>query len=373
MEKVRVHVDDERGELFLDKTPHILQDRGLVAKTQMEFEKIIGPATKTIMIRASRESVIKTMVNSYGHLFTKYAHILSKKILMGYLAPLVSKRGWGIMEIMEFDKKNSFAKVRLYNSNNAIGYKDSLKPVCYVFSGVVEAVAEIVFNKKMSCRETKCIAMGDNYCEFEVHKKEGAKEKPDFSKYKRKKFSSENLREMKLKVNRRGELLYARRKSELYARDFLATMQMEFEKIIGPATRRILYNVYKKSVIENFGPIKRRLLGIFGKLPHKIFQKKILKQLVERGCGVYEERSGGGIKAKRTLIRIKNSFNAVDYKKTDHPVCYAFAGSVSATLSITHNQEIECRETKCIAKGDSYCEFETYPKNEKEHDQEVIV
>ena len=301
-----------------------------------------------------------------------------------------SEKGEGVPELIDFDRKKFFAKVRLHNSSYAIGYKKSKEAVCHVFAGYLEAAAEIVFNKKMLCTETKCIAMGHPYCEFEIRESDvyGVKKRLDFSKYKQKKSVPKKLRKLELKINNNGELFYGNKKSELFARSFLSRLQMEFEKIIGPAARTIFYNIYKKSVIENmktlenpffrifskislsaFGkvflkPFNKIMTKILGKLLLKLIPQKIQKECHERGVGTFEIIIKDPKKYEFS-IRIYNSYNTLGYGKTDHPVCYSLSAGIAGTVTALVGKEIDCRETKCIAMGDPYCEFELYRKDKK--------
>jgi predicted hydrocarbon binding protein len=60
------------------------------------------------------------------------------------------------------------------------------------------------------------------------------------------------------------------------------------------------------------------------------------------------------------VIKVKNSY-VVDLMQADEPVCYAYGG-ILQTITVfleEHNleSELECTETKCVAKGDPHCEF----------------
>ena len=63
-------------------------------------------------------------------------------------------------------------------------------------------------------------------------------------------------------------------------------------------------------------------------------------------------------------IIVKDSFEAKGYGKSTIPVCNFLRGYLAGALSAiltpkARTQKIELVETKCIAKGDKHCEFQT--------------
>ena len=62
---------------------------------------------------------------------------------------------------------------------------------------------------------------------------------------------------------------------------------------------------------------------------------------------------------KKSTFTIKNPSFPKLYGKSDKPICHIvrglFAGAAATTLQ---DENIECIETKCVAKGDEFCRFE---------------
>ncbi len=56
-------------------------------------------------------------------------------------------------------------------------------------------------------------------------------------------------------------------------------------------------------------------------------------------------------------IRIEQSFIAEEYGCSDRPVCDFLAGYLVGVLEEVFHVKFTCEESKCIAKGDPYCEF----------------
>ena len=48
---------------------------------------------------------------------------------------------------------------------------------------------------------------------------------------------------------------------------------------------------------------------------------------------------------------------AKTYGKTNYPVDFLVSGFIAGGFSASFNADLECIETKCIAKGDPYCEY----------------
>ena len=66
---------------------------------------------------------------------------------------------------------------------------------------------------------------------------------------------------------------------------------------------------------------------------------------------------------KRTgLVVVNDSFEALGYGSSKNPVCHFLRGYFSGILSYVCGGDVVLNETKCIAKGDHYCEFQAVAK-----------
>jgi predicted hydrocarbon binding protein len=59
---------------------------------------------------------------------------------------------------------------------------------------------------------------------------------------------------------------------------------------------------------------------------------------------------------KEALVTIENSVLARGIE-TKEPVCYSIRGFIAGVSDVMFHTSTECLETKCLAKGDPYCEF----------------
>lgn len=78
--------------------------------------------------------------------------------------------GWGAARVQKYDEKRGALTVV---ENNPLvvalgtGGKSD-RPVCHYFRGYWVGVVSEVLERKVSCAETKCMGMGDEYCEFRI-------------------------------------------------------------------------------------------------------------------------------------------------------------------------------------------------------------
>ena len=101
--------------------------------------------------------------------------------------------------------------------------------------------------------------------------------------------------------------------------------------------------------------------------------KVLLEEWEERGMeflkkwgGFYQSAGVGWFKIEdininfekeNGYIRVKQSFIAEEYGKSNQPVCHFLCGFFSGVLQEVLGEKLTCEEVKCIAKGDQYCEF----------------
>jgi predicted hydrocarbon binding protein len=62
------------------------------------------------------------------------------------------------------------------------------------------------------------------------------------------------------------------------------------------------------------------------------------------------------------VYNLNKSIVAELYGKSDHCVDHMFRGLVAGAAKVTFKKDVDCIETKCVAKGDLTCEFIIQPK-----------
>jgi hypothetical protein len=67
-------------------------------------------------------------------------------------------------------------------------------------------------------------------------------------------------------------------------------------------------------------------------------------------------------------VELFSSYLAEQYLRVmgpaTEPVCWQLAGYIAGYCSVVFNMDLHCRESKCVAKGDPHCEFDTRPRIE---------
>jgi len=76
--------------------------------------------------------------------------------------------GWGIIEFEEMNYKEGRAKVRIKQHVMPESLGKSDKPVCHDIRGYLAGMFSRYFGRRISAAEVKCMATGDEYCEFEI-------------------------------------------------------------------------------------------------------------------------------------------------------------------------------------------------------------
>jgi len=66
-------------------------------------------------------------------------------------------------------------------------------------------------------------------------------------------------------------------------------------------------------------------------------------------------------KTGETVFRVENSFSTL-YGQSKKAVCCFLSGHFAGSMSYLYGSEFEAVETKCVCKGDDYCEFRVMPK-----------
>jgi len=79
--------------------------------------------------------------------------------------------GWGAPRIQKCDEERGALTILVENNPLvvALGTQGKSKePVCHYFRGYWVGVVSEVLERKVSCAETKCMGIGDAYCEFKI-------------------------------------------------------------------------------------------------------------------------------------------------------------------------------------------------------------
>ncbi|OYT31279.1 MAG: hypothetical protein B6U94_03735 [Thermofilum sp. ex4484_79] len=91
------------------------------------------------------------------------------ELLLRVTSHLLKAVGYGILEFRRVDKERGRSLVRIYNNFECELYRNVGKPSSQYLRGILAGWFQRFFNRKnVRVVETKCIAKGDGYCEFEI-------------------------------------------------------------------------------------------------------------------------------------------------------------------------------------------------------------
>lgn len=171
----------EKGEIDISDARALILPAITVARLQRKLLEE-DPANKKIL---------RELGYQQGKDAVYFAHKLGKERDIVKSAIESSKlMGLGDLKIKKMNKEKCVAVIHCKNSFlgeffSKVSRKDvfsrrdkereefkSEEPVDYFIEGLIEAVAQEVFEKDVRAKETKCIAVGDRYCEFVVKPKD---------------------------------------------------------------------------------------------------------------------------------------------------------------------------------------------------------
>jgi len=117
---------------------------------------------RVFMRRAGFEAAYKvcqSMIENLG---------LTGEDLVIHYTKVGGKRGWSFDAVEELDLKNNKFLCKAYYSPFVIRFnRKTNSPVCDFLRGVFEAMCFAAGYREIRIVETKCVAMGDEFCQFE--------------------------------------------------------------------------------------------------------------------------------------------------------------------------------------------------------------
>lgn len=165
--KKEIEFDRKKGEMRFFRMRHIIINEKFLSELLKEFESYEGLIAKAKIYRACK----KAAKEYYDELLSKSAisDIIGKfhwgrNELVRQIQPLWSDYGFGVIENITFEKE--IVKFRVRNNLFARTHQPSPVPVCYFTQGFFAGMISEIYEKDYDCVETKCIAIGDAYCEF---------------------------------------------------------------------------------------------------------------------------------------------------------------------------------------------------------------
>lgn len=351
MKRIKLFFDRKNGNAFYLGNSCVVDQRTNHSLCQKGAERYMGAGASAIIYNAS-----KTVAKKRFHDMVIGMRETDLNALREVLDHL-SMCGFGLFMISRFGKETV---IHLKNSSNALKHR-SHKPACYVISGFLAGIMELITGRECVCIEESCIARGDRICIFRV-RSFAAKAEPVKDWWKTRK-PPRGVEETFVDYDeRRGEITFKGAiPSLISARHEECELQKEFKRIVGPAYKSIMYDmVGRLTTTDALGMTQRLAIKVIRLFSKRKIGEIFLEQFYERGYGLAEIMEFDA-KNQKVKLMVKNSFIATGYSRTKEPVCYSVAGIFAGAGDVLFSRRMECEETKCIAKGDKHCEFEIYP------------
>jgi len=130
------------------------------------------------------------------------------------------------------------------------------------------------------------------------------------------------------------------------------------EKMLGSAAEPIWWEIAKHAGAE----FAKELLKA-GTAPEE-FPTWLEMFFTQGGWGVITSKID--LTKKEAIIRIENCATARE-TKSNKPICHFVSGFISGVAEAVSNEVTEGSETKCLARGDPFCEFRIEHPLSKEH------
>ncbi|MHA1299162.1 MAG: V4R domain-containing protein [Candidatus Helarchaeota archaeon] len=151
------------GELSLRGTRILLMPRGTLLNIVEAVEDITDKnTTKEILYHAGER-----MAMQFCNILSSRYNLKGVGMIRAY-AQIISTRGWGLVELQDIDIKKGSMRAIVKKSLIGSGKEVETEPVDYIPAGVFAGIMEYITKMKLICKEIKCVAMGDNHCEFVV-------------------------------------------------------------------------------------------------------------------------------------------------------------------------------------------------------------
>jgi predicted hydrocarbon binding protein len=86
-------------------------------------------------------------------------------------AKIFMSLGYGILEVLELREETPYLRVRIHHSIECELGRGAGRTFSHYVRGVLDGYSSQVLDREMFAMETRCIAQGDPYCEFEINPK----------------------------------------------------------------------------------------------------------------------------------------------------------------------------------------------------------
>jgi predicted hydrocarbon binding protein/predicted amino acid-binding ACT domain protein len=130
------------------------------------FERILQPSGLAAVLYNAGKEVGDRAAKRLSEMF----NVEGKELVQAF-AQAVKATGWGITEVSSIYMKKHSATIIVRECFEAVAWRKKPYNVCHWTRGYLAGYMSTVFGKPVEAFETKCIARGDQYCEFKIQQK----------------------------------------------------------------------------------------------------------------------------------------------------------------------------------------------------------
>ena len=157
--------------LFVGSSRVITFPTSLLGETIKSLMKVFNPTAVQAMLWYQGREFGKLK----GEFYKREFSIINMNEVVNFLATRLTLHGWATVEIVKLDEEKRSATLRLFDNWECSAFKGSSEPQSHYIRGVLDGFFSSLFKVEMEAKETKCIAKGDPYCEFEIKEKKETK------------------------------------------------------------------------------------------------------------------------------------------------------------------------------------------------------
>jgi predicted hydrocarbon binding protein len=150
------------GNVYLEEHPISIMSPNMLEKINSKLIESLGleKASKKIY-ETSKKGFYDFTVKA-----TKHKRLCNKIEATKYVNKILTSTGWGKFTIIKNSKNKIVVKVE--NSFMAKEYKKSNYPCDFMIAGFLAGGLSGILSKDFTTKETKCLALGDKFCQFEI-------------------------------------------------------------------------------------------------------------------------------------------------------------------------------------------------------------
>jgi len=164
-------IDDVSFPVMLGGRRAIILSGSALKGILIEFRKRLGTGGEAMLYHIGREVGVEGARDINQNAERIGVKDLRDKLEIGML--LLQCLGYAIPEMVEFSEEPPYLKIRLQNSIECELGRGAGKPFSHYVRGMITGYTSELLQRDLLAEETRCIATGDPYCEFEVKPREG--------------------------------------------------------------------------------------------------------------------------------------------------------------------------------------------------------